>query len=178
MIHDCSTHSSICYLDFIAIPHSSALNWHALNYRLAYTMTDTYSLMVLEQWSQTPWNLDKIKNTYQVWSLKNFIRIRQISTVNWRWCSNLIWKKYTLTAFRPQAQNYLMPKMNIFCTGNEHLHVFYDIHQTSYKLDDGIMFIFVSGNIGHYFWQKLYITAILYVQCLQINPHSDDNEMV
>ena len=26
--------------------HSSAPNWHALNYRLAYTMTDTYWVMV------------------------------------------------------------------------------------------------------------------------------------
>ena len=62
--------------------HSAAPNWHALNYWLAYTMTETYLLMVLYQWGQSPWNLGKIKKTYQVWSLEKFTWIRQISTGN------------------------------------------------------------------------------------------------
>ena len=41
--------------------HSAAPNWHALNYWLAYTMTETYLLMVLYQWGQSPCNLGEIK---------------------------------------------------------------------------------------------------------------------
>ena len=53
-------------------------------------------------------------------------------------------KKNTLTAFRTPVQNGLMQKVNIFCTENEHLHAILCTHQKSYKLDEGIMLIFVS----------------------------------
>ena len=53
-------------------------------------------------------------------------------------------KKMTLTAFRTPVQNGLMRKVNIFCTENEHLLAFYAPTKKSYKLDKGIMVIFVS----------------------------------
>ena len=60
--------------------HLSTPNWHALNYWLAYRMTDTYLLMVLKQWDQSPRHLGETKKTYHVWCLENFTWIRQIST--------------------------------------------------------------------------------------------------
>ena len=84
--------------------HSSAPNWHALNYSLANTMTDTYLLMVLLQWRQSPWNLGQIKKAYHDGSLENFTLIWQISTGNERWCSNLICKKLRLPHLEPRCR--------------------------------------------------------------------------
>ena len=104
--------------------HLSAPNWHALNYWLAYTITDTYLLMVLLEWGLSPWNLGEIKKTYHVWSLENFVWIPQVST-ELPIIFKLDLKKVTLTAFRTPVQDGLVQKVNIFCTQNEQLHAFY-----------------------------------------------------
>ena len=47
MIYDCNTHPRLWYLNFIAILSFVCPKLDALNYWLAYTMTDTYLLTVL-----------------------------------------------------------------------------------------------------------------------------------
>ena len=53
-------------------------------------------------------------------------------------------KKMTLTAFRTPVQNGLMQKVNIFCKESIPRHAFYAPTKKLYKLDKGVMLIFVS----------------------------------
>ena len=104
--------------------HLSAPNWHSLNYWSAYTMTDTYLLMVLQQWGQSPSNLGEIK---KVLCLK--FRKFNLNPTNFNRKLTMMFKldlkNITLTAFRTPVQNGLMQKLNKFCTENEHWHEFY-----------------------------------------------------
>ena len=60
-----------------------------------------------------------MEKTYHVWSSENFAWIRQVSTRNYRWCSNLIWKKVRLPHLEPLCRTgwwkksiYFAYKMN------------------------------------------------------------------
>ena len=59
---------------------------------------------------------------------------------------HLIKKKNNPTAFRSPMQNELMQTVNIFCTGNDHLHAFYTATKNSTNWVRASCQLFVSGK--------------------------------
>ena len=125
--------------------HSSARNWHALNFWLDNTMADTCLLMVLSQWGQSPWNLGEIKKRikFEVEKVSlEFVKFHQeIGADVQTW-----FEKNTFNAFRSPVQNGLMPKSQYILHRKWQLACILCTHQKSYKLDEGMMLIFVSGK--------------------------------
>ena len=68
----------------------------------------------------------------------------------------LDFKKFTLVAFRPGTERVNAQSQYILHKKWPLTYISY-IHQKMCKLDEGIMLIFVSGNIGHYFWRRVYV---------------------
>ena len=74
----------------------------------------------------------------------------------------LDFKKFTLVAFRPGTERVNAQSQYILHKKWPLTYISY-IHQKMCKLDEGIMLIFVSGNIGHYFWRRVYIYIYIYI---------------
>ena len=124
--------------------HSSAPNWHALNYWLAYTMTDTYvdGFVTLRPIAMKfGWDQESVSSLkFRKFHLNPSNFNRKLTMM-----FKLDLKKMTLTTFRTSVQNGSMQKVNIFCTENA-LACILCTHQKSYKLDKDIMLIFVSDK--------------------------------
>ena len=144
MIYDCNTHSRLWYLNFIAILSFVCPKLTCV--KLLISLHNDRHLFADGFVTVTPiamtfgWDKESV-SSFKFWKFhlnpSNFNRKLMMMF-------KLDLKNIAFTAFRTLVQNGLMQKVNIFCTENEHFHTFDAPTKKSYKLDKGIMLIFVS----------------------------------
>ena len=143
MIYDCNIHSRLWYLNFITILPFVCPNLACIELLISlpndrHLFADGF-VTVKPIAMKFRWDKESV-SSLKFWKFHlNPSNFNGKLTMMFR----LDLKTMTFTAFRTPVQNGLMQKVYIFCTKNEHLHAFYK----SYKLDKGIMLIFVSEKI-------------------------------
>ena len=126
MIYDCNTHSCLSYFNFIAIPSficpklaciEFLISFHNYRHLFADGFVTISPIAMKFGWDKEE-NVSCLK--FRKFRL-NPTKFNRKFTIMFK----LDLKKITLTAFTTPVQNWLMQKVNIFCTENEHLHAFY-----------------------------------------------------
>ena len=125
MIYDCNTHSCLWYFYVIAITSfvcpklaciELLISLHKDRHLFADDFVTVRPIAMKFGWDKE--NVSCLKFRKFHLNLTNFNRKLTMMF-------KLDLKKITLTAFGTPVQNGLMPKVNIFCTENEHLHALY-----------------------------------------------------
>ena len=164
MIHECTTHPFLWYLNFIAIP--SFVRPKLTCIRSLISLNNDRHLFAGSFVTVGPiamkfgWGFENVRSL----RFRKFHLHPSNFTRKWKLMFKLDFKKITLTAFRHPVQNGSMHKVKIFWTGNDHQLAFYA--PTKNRTD------WMRASCYFFVWKKSAITLVHENSGLEINTET------